>query len=129
MADCDNSFAAVVGQTNPDFTASVNGNYAAEISYNNCVDTTACYLVSNVALCQDCDDEIQIYPNPVGNELNITQLNPNEKAEIFIYDLYGRVVLNTKTTQRLNLSNLKAGKYVLKLKSSSFNKAFTISKI
>ena len=69
--DCDNSFAAVVGETNPDFTASVNGNYA-EISYNNCVDTTACYLVSNVALCQDYD-EIQIYPNPVHDELYITQ--------------------------------------------------------
>ena len=127
--DCDNSFAAVVGQTNADFTASVNGNYAAEISYNNCVDTTACYLVSNVALCQDCDDEIQIYPNPVGNELNITQLNRNEKAEILIYDLYGRVVLNPKTTQRLNLSNLKAGKYVLKINSSKFSKSFPISKI
>ena len=127
--DCNNSFMAVVGQTNSDFTATVNGNYAVEISYNNCIDTTACYLVNNVSLCQQCNDDIQIYPNPVHDELNITQLNPNEKVEIFIYDLYGRMVLNPQTTQRLNLSDLKAGKYIVKLKSSSFNKAFTISKI
>ena len=127
--DCDNSFTAVVGQTNPDFTAAVNGNYAVEISYNNCIDTTACYLVSNVALCQQCNDEIQIYPNPVLDELNIVQLIPNQKIEIFIYDLYGRLVLNPKFIQHVNLSKLKSGKYILKLKSSSFNKAFIISKI
>ena len=127
--DCDNSFTAVVGQTNPDFTATVNGNYSVEISYNNCIDTTACYLVSNVALCQQCNDDIQIYPNPVHDELNITQLNPNEKVEIFIYDLYGRMVLNPKTTQRLNLSYLKPGRYVVKLSSSRFSKSFSISKI
>ena len=86
-------------------------------------------MVSNVALCQDCDDEIQIYPNPVGNELNIKQLNPNEKVEIFIYDLYGRMVLNLQTTQHINLSNLKPGKYVLKINSSRFSKSFSISKI
>ena len=127
--DCDNSFTAVVGQTNPDFTATVNGNYSVEISYNNCIDTTACYLVSNVALYQQCNDDIQIYPNPVHDELNITQLNPYEKVEIFIYDLYGRMVLNPKTTQRLNLSYFKPGRYVVKLSSSIFSKSFSISKI
>ena len=106
---------AVVGQTNSDFTATVNGNYAVEISYNNCIDTTACYLVNNVSLCQQCNDDIQIYPNPVHDELNITQLNPNEKVEIFIYDLYGRMVLNPQTTQRLNFSDLKPGKYIVEL--------------
>ena len=50
-------------------------------------------------------------------------------TQIFINDLYGRHVLNPKTIQHVNLSKLKSGKYIFKLKSSSFNNAFTISKI
>ncbi len=127
--DCDNSFSTLVGQTNQNFNATSNGNYAVQISYNNCVDTTSCIAVNNVALCQDCVNEVQIYPNPVGDELNITQLSPNEKVEIFIYDLSGRKVLTPPTTQRLNLSDLKPGKYVLKLNSSRLNKSFLITKL
>ena len=127
--DCDNSFAAVVGQTNPYFTASVNGNYAVEISYNNCVDTTACYPVNNVALCQVCEDEIQVYPNPVWDQINISQINLNHNIEILIYDMYGRLVMKPKTTQRFSLHDLKPGKYIVKVNSSRFSKSFSISKI
>ena len=32
--------------------------------YNNCVDTTSC-IANNVALCQDCEEKVTYYPNPV----------------------------------------------------------------
>ena len=108
--DCDNSFTAVVGQTNPDFTAAVNGNYAAEISYNNCIDTTACYLVSNVALCQQCNDEIQVFPNPVNDILNFTNLIHSKEIEIRIIDASERLILKTNTNP-VSLGSIKKGTY------------------
>ena len=97
--------------------------------HNNCVDTTACYLVNNVALCQVCEDEIQVYPNPVWDQINISQINLNHNIEILIYDMYGRLVMKPKTTQRFSLHDLKPGKYIVKVNSSRFSKSFSISKI
>ena len=126
--DCDNSFTSVVGQTNPDFTAAVNGNYAVEISYNNCIDTTACYLVSNVALCQQCNDEILVFPNPVNDILNFTNLTHSKEIEIRIIDASERLILKTNTNP-VSLGSIKKGTYYALLIVNSQKKVFKIFKM
>ncbi len=43
--DCDNANSVIIGETNQFFTPTNTGNYAVEVTENNCVDTSACYLV------------------------------------------------------------------------------------
>lgn len=43
--DCDDNFAELAGETGQSFTATINGNYAVEVTLNGCLDTSACSLV------------------------------------------------------------------------------------
>lgn len=43
--DCDNNYAILAGKTNRTFTPESSGNYAVEITYNSCSDTSSCYTI------------------------------------------------------------------------------------
>lgn len=45
--DCDGNYLPLPNQTNQDFWASQNGNYAVEVEHNGCIDTSACYPVTS----------------------------------------------------------------------------------
>ena len=65
-------------------------------------------------------NEINIYPNPVNDILNVELEMLNEKAELKLFDVNGKLVLmqtiNGKTT--VDVSNLNAGVYNLSLLSN-----------
>ena len=54
---------------------------------------------------------VNIYPNPVSNILNIKSTRDIDKVKI--YSILGKVVMESKNTTSLNLSNLKRGVYIL----------------
>ena len=60
---------------------------------------------------------LSIYPNPVSNgKLYITSKLGLEK-EIQIYDVLGKKVFDTTTSvKEINISNLNAGVYIIKIK-------------
>ncbi|MFK7832251.1 MAG: FG-GAP-like repeat-containing protein [Winogradskyella sp.] len=62
--------------------------------------------------------DVSIYPNPVGNELNIkTQTNVVDKIAT-IFDINGKRVLNMKLTNTtIDVSSLTSGIYFLRLES------------
>jgi hypothetical protein len=59
---------------------------------------------------------LNMYPNPVSKgTLHITS-NSSEAKSVSIYDLLGKQVLNTKTSNNtVNVSSLKAGSYIVKI--------------
>ncbi len=58
---------------------------------------------------------MQIYPNPAKTFLNVTSTNFEEK-EVEIYNVLGKVVLSSKViNSQVNVSNLAAGLYVVKV--------------
>ncbi len=58
---------------------------------------------------------LQIYPNPAKTFLNVTSTNFEEK-EVEIYNVLGKVVLSSKViNSQVNVSNLAAGLYVVKV--------------
>tara|TARA_R110002096_G_scaffold56474_4_gene144115 strand:- start:4538 stop:8548 length:4011 start_codon:yes stop_codon:yes gene_type:complete len=62
-------------------------------------------------------NDINIYPNPTKNTLNI-KLNNSNKAEASLYDMSGRLVLKEKLnpeTSVINMRNLNSGIYLLKI--------------
>ena len=125
--DCDNSFSTLAGQTNQNFTATSNGNYAVQISYNNCVDTTSCIAVNNVALCQDCEEEISYYPNPVIDFLYIKNIQKQNDFNIQILDLSSKILVTSKDS-RLDLTSLASGVYIVKIYNNSQELKFKILK-
>jgi len=62
---------------------------------------------------------LTVYPNPVNSELNINY-PISERVQVRIYDLQGRLVLNTSfISQEINITGLNAGIYSLLLTDGS----------
>lgn len=61
-------------------------------------------------------DGFKLYPNPVTNGKIFISTNQNEAKKIMIYDVLGTQVLETTILgKELNLSDLDAGMYVLRV--------------
>ncbi len=69
----------------------------------------------------------RIYPNPANNNLNIKSLAPITKVELF--DITGKKVLETQAlvNDKLNISSLKSGMYLIKIQDS--NKSIEVKKL
>jgi hypothetical protein len=75
------------------------------------------HALSTPSITEKRINEIVVYPNPVkGNIININVegiISMNSVVQIF--DLYGRLLLHTNFAETINLSNLRAGTYLLKI--------------
>ncbi|MFA9219557.1 MAG: T9SS type A sorting domain-containing protein [Sediminibacterium sp.] len=96
-----------------------NGVYAVQVTNSyGCVITSEMITVNvgveEIAL----DDQLNIYPNPVTDVLNVQWNNTTESANLSIRDLSGRLVLSERVANGnavLDLSNLSSGNYILEL--------------
>jgi hypothetical protein len=73
-------------------------------------------------------DFIKIYPNPTRNQLYI---NSEETGTIFIYDVFGRLIIQksiSKYLEDIDVSELSSGTYLLKFYSESTNKTLKFIK-
>gem|GEM_PF-3504254 len=65
---------------------------------------------------------ITLYPNPVKDVLKLQGLNTNKKTTISIVDVQGKVVMKTtasNTSSSLNVKQLQAGTYLVKIESDN----------
>lgn len=117
--NCQNNYSIIPNQNNQNFTPNVNGVYAAEITKNNCVDTTICLPIISVGLNEVSDQKEEIItPNPFDDEINI----PFECSELRIKDSSGRIVFSQEyfSGGTLNFArNLAPGVYLVSLKTES----------
>ena len=58
------------------------------------------------------NDNISIYPNPAKTELNIN-VSPNNINELSISNLFGQVLIISQNQNRIDISNLTKGIYIL----------------
>jgi hypothetical protein len=80
------------------------------------------YLEANVTLSNVSVNvlEIKIFPNPVHDILNM-ELESVADASVLIFDLNGRVVMNTRYTANINavnVSKLRAGVYFIRINAN-----------
>lgn len=62
---------------------------------------------------------LQVYPNPTSGKLKITgNINP---VSVEVFDLTGKKVMNLKNTKSLNLQNLSAGCFFIKITDQEGN--------
>jgi len=109
--DCD----VVNGCSDP---LSGNGQYSS---------LAACAAVCNSTSIQENNkSEFNIYPNPVKNIITIV----GDYLSADIYDVFGKLVLNSKTQKTINVSTLSNGVYFINIntKNTSTVKKITITK-
>jgi hypothetical protein len=59
---------------------------------------------------------LKVYPNPVANGTLFIETTANAERTVTVFDLLGKQVLNTTTSENaINISNLNAGVYVVKI--------------
>ena len=62
-------------------------------------------------------DNLNVYPNPVGNGHVYITSKTNEPKDIEIFDVLGkRVIQTTIATKELNVSTLSPGVYIIKIR-------------
>jgi hypothetical protein len=115
--NCNNNFAIISGETNQNYTATTNGNYAVEITQNGCVDTSACYSITSVGIIENnFGNDLLLYPNPTNGNFSIDLGSNYQTVTITMTDLNGKLI-QTKTYNESQLLNLKleepAGVYLL----------------
>ena len=93
--DCDNNYAEIPGENSQSYTATSNGNFAVEVMQNNCVDTSACYMVTNVSFPEYwLNNHIKVYPNPASGIVIIDMNKIYEDVQVKVYNAQGRQILH-----------------------------------
>jgi len=122
----------IPGATNQTYNANVAGMYTVQVSYPNCPVLTSAnfnHVATGIADPLSWPNEIQIYPNPVTDEL-VVKNNSYRLLKWELINLEGRIISTGKITQREAIIIMKAlpsGSYILKITDT--RKLETISKI
>lgn len=126
--DCDNNNLPIDGETEQTFTATVNGEYALEVSANGCSAISDCVfiLVTNV---EDASQEIflNVYPNPAQDMVTFIS---SITGTLQIYNVTGKKVWQDNImlkTRHIDLQQLPAGLYTVRF--SDENNHEVISKL
>ena len=94
-------------------TVNTTGN--VEFDAIRVADNWAYVTGATLSIKQNSISGLRVYPNPAKNNLFISSDN-NEVKQVEVYNVLGKVVLNTKVTNApVNISAITAGVYVVKI--------------
>ena len=132
--DCNNNFSFLLKDTMQSFTPLRNGSYACLVTTTDgCKDTTTCVDINSVSLDEYAvtEKDINIFPNPASDFVNIEILNQNseEEVEVRLFDTKGTLVYSENVNSNNNkvtfdVSKLAEGVYTVTV----FNDFFSTSK-
>ncbi|QTN38756.1 T9SS type A sorting domain-containing protein [Cryomorphaceae bacterium] len=116
---CTQGFAPVSGATSQTFVPTQIGQYAVEITYNGCVDTSNCYNITSIGLTEFGQELLEVFPNPAVGRLH---LQATQNGRVSIFDATGKLVyksLDRGLTHEIDLEDWAPGNYVLRFKTAS----------
>jgi hypothetical protein len=127
--DCANAYSPIPGANQKIFSPVNSGNYAVEVTKDNCKDTSLCELVVPVGLSNFINKNTWLfYPNPFLNTIKIENLLNAKTLEIQIFDLTGKEINQFEVeglkTKEIDLSSLEAGVYLMSANGSKPEKIF-----
>jgi len=114
--DCDNGNAMIPGETNQTYTPTLAGNYAVELTFDGCVDTSACVPYTLIGINELDNESFVMYPNP-SNDGMFTISTTTPIIQINVVDALGRTIQlqADPSTGLINGSSLVAGKYIVRV--------------
>gem|GEM_PF-2307339 len=124
--DC-NTQSAIIGETNQNFTPTVNGDYAVIVTSNGCTDTSACQSITNVGVDELNLIDILVFPNPSNGEFTIQSAT---EGRFYIQNELGQIlqeiVLNATNNFNVKIEDLASGVYFI---TGLHNEIITCKKI
>ncbi|MBC8554797.1 MAG: T9SS type A sorting domain-containing protein [Candidatus Brocadiales bacterium] len=125
--NCNNSMAAIPGETGQSFTALADGSYAVEITKNSCTDTSACVTIINAGMIQNSFKEsFKVYPNPTHDYIFTEFTSVQDELTVKLMSVTGEMIIN-KTIRNSNIAEIKtdipAGIYLLEITDEEGHKA------
>jgi len=124
---CTPQWQKIEGATSRTFRPNINGEYAVEITLNNCKDTSNCVTVNKLYLNELNTSKIEVYPNPNNGIFTIKLVDIDKYNLIEIWSMLGqkldeRMIENSQSIV-LDLSKHPKGVYLLKINHQ--NQVFT----
>jgi hypothetical protein len=122
--DCNNNYNPISGANQSTFSPIVSGNYAVQISLNNCVDTSACTYVQVGAsgIIENFLQTDKIYPNPNNGSFIFESVLG---GFYLVTDLEGRIVnkfqIDKSEKSFLDFDLLSKGVYFITKENESNN--------
>ncbi len=118
--NCNTGFSWVSGAINQSFTATANGSYAVILTDGSCTDTSVCIPITTVGVDGIHPAEmLNVFPNPVNDQLVIEVGKTVGSLHICIRDLSGRIIRENQfmNTDQCNLetSQLSQGTYFVEI--------------
>jgi hypothetical protein len=100
-----------------------NGVYELQVTNSYGCVTTSNVITVNVGVEEiGLKDQLNVYPNPVTDVLNVQWSNTTEMANLSIRDLSGRLILSERAgngNAAIDLSELSSGNYILELQTQT----------
>ncbi len=125
--DCNNEYSIIDGETDRTFAPSETGNYAVEVTQNDCRDISECMeVVITGILANEFENNIKLYPNPSNGEFYVDLGSEYKEVNVVIYDQEGKQVRTEKfdNQQRIKMFlSESAGIYYIELTTDSGEKA------
>ncbi len=118
--DCNDNYKTVSGETKQTFISKKTGNYALQISKNNCIDTTRCISIEHLGISNsNLKNFVNIYPNPTTGNVNIELINQNKEISVTVKNILGQKLQNININNK-NIINIdikgKPGIYIIEIK-------------
>jgi hypothetical protein len=122
----------IFGAEGQEYTPTENGTYKVIITNDDDCDATASLVISNLGISEDQLAQLNIYPNPVQDQLTIElPADMLDQTHIVISNVQGKIVNSftaRETSQRVDMSNFPAGNYMItyQYKGETINKKFVL---
>ena len=119
--DCTGN-VPISGAITNEFTPTNDGNYAVEVTNNQCTWMSDCFTFSTVSTPQiNEDDAYSVYPNPAINTISLKIPNGKSIKSIILVDELGRMIKKFDESEiynQLNISDLENGFYFLRIEKT-----------
>jgi hypothetical protein len=120
--DCTGNLP-ISGAITNEFTPINDGNYAVEVTNNQCTWMSDCFTFSTVSTSQINEDEAySVYPNPANDFLTLYVPKGKSIASISLMDELGRILAVREVTsaaKTFDLLKLEGGMYFLTVHETS----------
>ena len=116
--DCVNGNAVILGETSQNFTPTISGNYAVEITVGSCVDTSSCTSVIISSIIENDEIKYVLFPNPTSSHITLKVNNQLIGAVYIICDNMGKMVMSGQIKSEnfiIELDNLSNGIYLFSI--------------
>ena len=127
--DCNASFSEILGETSSSYSPTANGNYALEVTQNGCTDTSSCMLITSISIEENNFIDVNIFPNPTDDLINIEITEPN--IELSIYSVLGELIYhsvnNSSGIIQIDLGSA-SGMYIVELNANGIRRQYKVIK-